>query len=50
VYLAVLAPTLALLAFAFVSFRPEPWLSERVAGQALRLVVLGGLLLTIGLW
>jgi hypothetical protein len=49
-YLAVLLPTLALLAFAFVSFRPEPWLSERVGFQALRWVVLGGLLLTIGLW
>jgi ABC-type transport system involved in multi-copper enzyme maturation permease subunit len=49
-YLAVLAPTLALLSFAFVGFMPEPWLSERVPGRALRSLVVGGLLLTIGFW
>ncbi|MGH9388451.1 MAG: hypothetical protein ACRD1Z_02480, partial [Vicinamibacteria bacterium] len=49
-YVAVAVPTLALLLFAFLSFRPEPWLSENVGGRALRFVVLGGLLLTIGFW
>jgi hypothetical protein len=49
-YLCVSVPALALLSFAFVSFRPEPWLAERAWGRALRTLVVSGLLLTMGFW
>jgi ABC-type transport system involved in multi-copper enzyme maturation permease subunit len=49
-YLGVALPTLALLAFAFANFRPEPWHWEEKRERALQWVVLGGLLLTIGFW
>jgi ABC-type transport system involved in multi-copper enzyme maturation permease subunit len=49
-YLGVALPTLALLAFAFQNFRPEPWLWEKRGGRALQWVVLGGLLLATGFW
>jgi hypothetical protein len=49
-YLGITLPTLALLAFAFANFRPEPWLWERNGGRVVRCLVLGGLLLAIGFW
>jgi len=49
-YLGITLPTLALLAFAFQNFRPEPWLWEKSGGRALQWVVLGGLLLATGFW
>jgi ABC-type transport system involved in multi-copper enzyme maturation permease subunit len=49
-YLGITLPTLALLAFAFQNFRPEPWLWETSGGRALQWVVLGGLLLATGFW
>lgn len=48
--LGVALPALALLAFAFVNFRPEPWHWEKSGGWTLRWLVLGGLLLSIGFW
>jgi ABC-type transport system involved in multi-copper enzyme maturation permease subunit len=49
-FLGAALPTLALLSFAFESFRPEPWHWEKSGGWALRWLVLGGLFLTIGFW
>jgi len=49
-YLGLALPTVALLAFAFQNFRPEPWLWERRGGRALQWVVVGGLLLATGFW
>ncbi len=49
-FLGVALATIALLVFAFVNFRPEPWHWERSGARALQWLVLGGLLLSIGLW
>jgi hypothetical protein len=49
-YLGLALPALALLAFAFQNFRPEPWLWEKRGGRAVQWVVLGGLLLATGFW
>lgn len=49
-YLGITPPILALLVLAFGGFRPEPWHWEKRERQALRAVVLVGLLLTIGFW
>jgi len=49
-YLGITPPILALLVLAFGGFRPEPWHWEKRETQALRSVVLVGLLLTIGFW
>lgn len=49
-YLGVTLATLVLLAFAFVNFRPEPWLWEKSGGRAFRWVILGGLFLAFGFW
>jgi len=48
--LVLALPVAAFLAFAFANFRPEPWHWEKSGGWALRGLVLGGLLLTIGFW
>jgi ABC-type transport system involved in multi-copper enzyme maturation permease subunit len=49
-FLGTALATLALLAFAFGSFRPEPWHWERRLGWALRWLLVSGLLLGIGFW
>jgi len=49
-YLGIALPTLALLAFAFQNFRPEPWLREKTGGRVLQWVILGGLLVATGFW
>jgi len=49
-YLGITLPTLVLLLFAFLNFRPEPWLWERSGGRAFRWLILVGLLLAVGFW
>ena len=49
-YLGVSFAALALLVFAFGSFRPEPWFWEKNGERAVRWLALTGLLLTIGFW
>jgi ABC-type transport system involved in multi-copper enzyme maturation permease subunit len=49
-YLGIAIPTLALLAFAFLNFRPEPWLWERSGGRIAQWGIVAGVLLAIGFW
>ena len=46
-YLGVAVATLALLAFAFANFRPEPWFWEKPGGRAARWLVLTALLVHV---